>query len=140
MKHYSTFSIAIASASSHSLVVESSIRKSFSHTLDRSHAKLLVLNNEPTLGSNSIVQYQDGSGEEGFADAVEKSICTRNDVMKRSLVKLSEAGVVLPDSGRAIVQCPSDVDQLCLNLRESDNGLLSDDELLLFENNGVLRI
>lgn len=91
------------------------------HTLDRNHAKLLVLNNEPSYNGSSIMEYQNESREK-FADAVEKSICTRNDVTKRSIITLNEAGVVLPNDGRAIMQCPSNVDQLCLNVKERDNG------------------
>ncbi|KAG5672125.1 hypothetical protein PVAND_002280 [Polypedilum vanderplanki] len=112
----------ITNSSSSNNSNESSMRKSFSQTLDRNHAKLLVLNNELSLSSSSIIEYQNELNEK-FADAVEKSICTRNDVlMKRSIIKLNEADVVLPDNERrAIMQCPSNVDQLCLNFREKND-------------------
>jgi hypothetical protein len=113
--------VANSSSNSNGISVESSIRKSSSQTLDRNHAKLLVLNNEPSLSSSSIMEFR-GETREKFADAVEKSICTRNDVRKRSIIKLSEAGLMLTNDDNAITQCPLSGDQLCLNLRAGSDG------------------
>lgn len=100
--------------------VESSIRKSFSQTLDRNHAKLLVLNNELSRSGGSCIMEYRNETRENFADAVKKSICSLNDVRKRSIITLSETGLV-PNNENAITQCPSNMNQRCLNLVDNDS-------------------
>lgn len=63
-----------------------------------------------------------GSRSDGknVADEIEKSICGVNEFSKQSIMSLRHTGL-MPNNENAITKCPSNFDQLCLNLRNNDD-------------------
>lgn len=78
---------------------------------------LLVPTNGITLGSLLTLGNQ---LRPVSTDEIRQAICPANDELspvKRSVKKLQESGL-LPKHGDAIITCPSNADQICLNLKD----------------------
>lgn len=100
--------------------VYASSRRVFSSLLDVKRTLLLVPINETLIGSLLTL----GSRAVPVStDEIRQSICSSNDTgksqIKRSVTKLQDSGM-MPKRGKALVKCPSSVDQACLALKDDD--------------------
>lgn len=96
--------------------ISASARKSISSLFDIKRTMLLVPTNEISLGSLLTLGNQSMPVS---TDEIRQAICQANDELsqiKRSVKKLQDSGL-LPKHGDAITTCPSNADQICLNLK-----------------------
>lgn len=100
--------------------VRSSSRRNFIGSLvDVHHTMLLVPINETSL--ESLLTLENKLMPPVSTDEIKQSICSslNNGTSPRTVIKLRYPGM-LPESGDAITNCPSNVDQICLNLKDDD--------------------
>jgi hypothetical protein len=99
--------------------VNSSRRKSFRSLLDAQRTLLLVTNGT-SLGSLMTLENQTMHVS---PDEIKQSICPstvdETSKMKRSLQTLQQSGLV-PKHADVVVNCPSDPDRICLNLKDDE--------------------